>query len=46
MAGRSTTEVMHLIRNFIKFYRDRKKDLLMVFVHLDKSFDKIPREVL
>lgn len=47
MFGRSTIETIFL--NNIAYgerYRERKKDLHMIFIDLEKVYDKIPKKIM
>ena len=46
MPGRSTTEAIFLIRQVMERFREQKKDLHLVFIDLEKSYDKIIRNVM
>ena len=46
MSGRSTTEAIFLIRQVMEQFREQKKDLYLVFIDLEKPYDKIPRNVM
>ncbi|PKA52309.1 integrator complex subunit 11 [Apostasia shenzhenica] len=46
MPGRSTIEAIHLLRSLIEKFKERKENLHLVFIDLEKAYDKVSREVL
>ena len=44
--GISTTEPIFALRILQEKYQERKKDLHMVFVHLEKAYDCVPRDLI
>ena len=39
-------EAIHILRKLIERFRVAKKDLYMVFINLEKAYDRVSRDVL
>jgi hypothetical protein len=46
MPGRSTMDAIFLIRQLMERCREQKKDLHIVFIDLEKAYEKVPRNVM
>ena len=45
MPGQSTTEAIHILRRLIERFKASKKDLHIVFIDLEKGYDRVPSDV-
>ena len=46
MLGRTTIEAIFFLRRLMKKYREACKDLHMVFIYLQKTYDRVLREII
>lgn len=46
MPERSTIEAIFLLRQLMEKYREKNKDLHMVFIDLKKAYDRVLREII
>ena len=46
MPDKSTMEVIYLLKRVIEKYREKKRDIHMVFIDLKKVYDRVPQDII
>ena len=46
LPGRYSNETIHVVRRLIEKYKERKKDLHVVLIDLEKEYDSVPRNII
>jgi hypothetical protein len=46
MTGKSTMEAIFSVSQLMKRCREQKKDLYMIFIDLEKAYDKVTRNIM
>ena len=46
MPGGSTMEVIYLLMNLVEKYIEKNKDLHMIFIDIEKAYDRVTRDII